>query len=54
MWEPPPPSTQSPVHSRHHRDEFQLCKSAFRLGELDCFNGKTKKSLLDIIETNIL
>ncbi|XP_034545669.1 autophagy-related protein 2 homolog A isoform X1 [Notolabrus celidotus] len=31
MWEPPPPSANSPDHSRHHRDEFQLCKSAFRL-----------------------
>ncbi|XP_061581548.1 autophagy-related protein 2 homolog A [Cololabis saira] len=34
MWEPPPPpppSAHSPVQSRHHRDEFQLCKSAFRL-----------------------
>ncbi|XP_047441149.1 autophagy-related protein 2 homolog A [Mugil cephalus] len=34
MWEPPPPppsSARSPDHSRHHRDEFQLCKSAFRL-----------------------
>ncbi|KAM8909877.1 autophagy-related protein 2 homolog A [Spinachia spinachia] len=30
MWEPPPPSVHSPNHSRHH-DEFQLCKSAFRL-----------------------
>uniref|UniRef100_A0A7N8WTJ2 Autophagy related 2A n=1 Tax=Mastacembelus armatus TaxID=205130 RepID=A0A7N8WTJ2_9TELE len=34
MWEPPPPpppSAGSPNHSRHHHDEFQLCKSAFRL-----------------------
>uniref|UniRef100_A0A8C2XJ07 Autophagy related 2A n=1 Tax=Cyclopterus lumpus TaxID=8103 RepID=A0A8C2XJ07_CYCLU len=31
MWEPPPPSAHSPDHSRHHHDEFQLCKSAFRL-----------------------
>uniref|UniRef100_A0A7N6FAF8 Autophagy related 2A n=1 Tax=Anabas testudineus TaxID=64144 RepID=A0A7N6FAF8_ANATE len=34
MWEPPPPpppSAHSPDHSRHHRDDFQLCKSAFRL-----------------------
>ncbi|XP_041653204.1 autophagy-related protein 2 homolog A isoform X2 [Cheilinus undulatus] len=31
MWEPPPPSSNSPDHSRHQRDEFQLCKSAFRL-----------------------
>ncbi|XP_030595462.1 LOW QUALITY PROTEIN: autophagy-related protein 2 homolog A [Archocentrus centrarchus] len=34
MWEPPPPpppSAHSPDHSRHHQDEFQLCKSAFRL-----------------------
>ncbi|XP_071783211.2 autophagy-related protein 2 homolog A [Centroberyx gerrardi] len=35
MWEPPPPpppSAHSPHPSRHHRDdEFQLCKSAFRL-----------------------
>uniref|UniRef100_A0A7N6AWN5 Autophagy related 2A n=1 Tax=Anabas testudineus TaxID=64144 RepID=A0A7N6AWN5_ANATE len=38
MWEPPPPpppSAHSPDHSRHHRDDFQLCKSAFRLGETD-------------------
>lgn len=34
MWEPPPPAAHSPEHSRHHHDEFQLCKSAFRLGEL--------------------
>lgn len=33
MWEPPPPAAHSPEHSRHHHDEFQLCKSAFRLGE---------------------
>lgn len=33
MWEPPPPATGSPENSRHHQDEFQLCKSAFRLGE---------------------
>uniref|UniRef100_A0A8C5EBN1 Autophagy related 2A n=1 Tax=Gouania willdenowi TaxID=441366 RepID=A0A8C5EBN1_GOUWI len=35
MWEPPPPppsSVHSPSYSRHHPDEFQLCKSAFRLG----------------------
>lgn len=31
MWEPPPPAAHSPEHSRHHHDEFQLCKSAFRL-----------------------
>ncbi|XP_029021444.1 autophagy-related protein 2 homolog A [Betta splendens] len=34
MWEPPPPppsSARSPDHSRYHHDEFQLCKSAFRL-----------------------
>uniref|UniRef100_A0A4W6EXV5 Autophagy related 2A n=1 Tax=Lates calcarifer TaxID=8187 RepID=A0A4W6EXV5_LATCA len=34
MWEPPPPpppSAHSPDHSRHRHDEFQLCKSAFRL-----------------------
>uniref|UniRef100_A0A671XNC5 Autophagy related 2A n=1 Tax=Sparus aurata TaxID=8175 RepID=A0A671XNC5_SPAAU len=31
MWEPPPPSAKSPDHSRQHHDEFQLCKSAFRL-----------------------
>lgn len=35
MWEPPPPpppSAHSPDRSRHHHhDEFQLCKSAFRL-----------------------
>uniref|UniRef100_A0A3Q3JKP4 Autophagy related 2A n=1 Tax=Monopterus albus TaxID=43700 RepID=A0A3Q3JKP4_MONAL len=34
MWEPPPPpppSADSRNHSRHHHDEFQLCKSAFRL-----------------------
>uniref|UniRef100_A0A8P4K1U6 Autophagy related 2A n=1 Tax=Dicentrarchus labrax TaxID=13489 RepID=A0A8P4K1U6_DICLA len=31
MWEPPPPSAHSPDHNRHHRDEFKLCKSAFRL-----------------------
>ncbi|XP_061756190.1 autophagy-related protein 2 homolog A [Nerophis ophidion] len=34
MWEPPPPpptSAQSSVHGRQHHDEFQLCKSAFRL-----------------------
>ncbi|KAM4621735.1 autophagy-related protein 2 homolog A isoform 1-T1 [Polymixia lowei] len=34
MWEPPspPPSDHSPrPHRRHHDDEFQLCKSAFRL-----------------------
>lgn len=34
MWESPPPANHSPEHSRHHQDEFQLCKSAFRLGEL--------------------
>lgn len=34
MWEPPPPAAHSPERSRHHHDEFQLCKSAFRLGEL--------------------
>uniref|UniRef100_A0A7N8XN33 Autophagy related 2A n=1 Tax=Mastacembelus armatus TaxID=205130 RepID=A0A7N8XN33_9TELE len=40
MWEPPPPpppSAGSPNHSRHHHDEFQLCKSAFRLGGHICF-----------------
>ncbi|KAK1904191.1 Autophagy-related protein 2 like A [Dissostichus eleginoides] len=31
MWEPPPPSASSPDHSRQHHEEFQLCKSAFRL-----------------------
>ncbi|XP_076877879.1 autophagy-related protein 2 homolog A [Brachyhypopomus gauderio] len=38
MWEPPPPAppsspTSTPSLPRHHRseDEFQLCKSAFRL-----------------------
>uniref|UniRef100_A0A3Q3LIC3 Autophagy related 2A n=1 Tax=Labrus bergylta TaxID=56723 RepID=A0A3Q3LIC3_9LABR len=31
MWEPPPPSANSPDHSRHQRDEFKLCKSAVRL-----------------------
>nr|XP_061792826.1 autophagy-related protein 2 homolog A-like [Nerophis lumbriciformis] len=34
MWEPPPPATpsaNSPMHSRQQHDEFQLCKSAFRL-----------------------
>ncbi|XP_056139851.1 autophagy-related protein 2 homolog A isoform X2 [Lampris incognitus] len=33
MWEPPPPpSSHSPHPGRHHHhDEFQLCKSAFRL-----------------------
>ncbi|KAM6923372.1 autophagy-related protein 2 homolog A [Xenentodon cancila] len=34
MWEPPPPpppSAHSPFQSRHRHDEFQLCKSAFRL-----------------------
>ncbi|XP_034036800.1 autophagy-related protein 2 homolog A isoform X2 [Thalassophryne amazonica] len=34
MWEPvsPPPSlAQSLIHSHHHQDEFQLCKSAFKL-----------------------
>ncbi|KAK5896939.1 hypothetical protein CesoFtcFv8_010050 [Champsocephalus esox] len=31
MWEPPPPSASSPEHSRQHHEEFQLCKSAFRL-----------------------
>ncbi|KAF7667614.1 hypothetical protein LDENG_00053510 [Lucifuga dentata] len=34
MWEPPPPpppSPHSPNSSRRHHDEFQLCKSAFRL-----------------------
>uniref|UniRef100_A0A8C2XSE6 Autophagy related 2A n=1 Tax=Cyclopterus lumpus TaxID=8103 RepID=A0A8C2XSE6_CYCLU len=42
MWEPPPPSAHSPDHSRHHHDEFQLCKSAFRLG--DESSGKTQQS----------
>uniref|UniRef100_A0AAX7V472 Autophagy related 2A n=1 Tax=Astatotilapia calliptera TaxID=8154 RepID=A0AAX7V472_ASTCA len=43
MWEPPPPpppSAHSPDHSRHHQDEFQLCKSAFRLGKFGSFDGK--------------
>uniref|UniRef100_A0A3B4V0L1 Autophagy related 2A n=1 Tax=Seriola dumerili TaxID=41447 RepID=A0A3B4V0L1_SERDU len=34
MWEPPPPpppSAHSPDQGRHRHDEFQLCKSAFRL-----------------------
>ncbi|XP_016894777.1 autophagy-related protein 2 homolog A [Cynoglossus semilaevis] len=34
MWEPPPPpppSVHSPHHNFHTHDEFQLCKSAFRL-----------------------
>uniref|UniRef100_A0A3P9I7C6 Autophagy related 2A n=1 Tax=Oryzias latipes TaxID=8090 RepID=A0A3P9I7C6_ORYLA len=34
MWEPPPPpppSAHSPERSSHQREEFQLCKSAFRL-----------------------
>ncbi|XP_034454523.1 autophagy-related protein 2 homolog A isoform X1 [Hippoglossus hippoglossus] len=34
MWEPPPPpppSGHSPDHSHRRHDEFQLCKSAFRL-----------------------
>ncbi|XP_051942118.1 autophagy-related protein 2 homolog A isoform X2 [Hippocampus zosterae] len=34
MWEPPPPASSSahnPTHSHQHHDEFQLCKSAFRL-----------------------
>uniref|UniRef100_A0A3Q2ZNR7 Autophagy related 2A n=1 Tax=Kryptolebias marmoratus TaxID=37003 RepID=A0A3Q2ZNR7_KRYMA len=34
MWEPPPPpppSAHSPYQSRQNHDEFQLCKSAFRL-----------------------
>uniref|UniRef100_A0A672GI32 Autophagy related 2A n=1 Tax=Salarias fasciatus TaxID=181472 RepID=A0A672GI32_SALFA len=34
MWEPPPPpppSAHSPDRGRHRHDEFQLCKSAFRL-----------------------
>ncbi|XP_077464814.1 autophagy-related protein 2 homolog A [Stigmatopora argus] len=34
MWEAPspaPPSTISPTHARQQHDEFQLCKSAFRL-----------------------
>uniref|UniRef100_A0A671XK62 Autophagy related 2A n=1 Tax=Sparus aurata TaxID=8175 RepID=A0A671XK62_SPAAU len=47
MWEPPPPSAKSPDHSRQHHDEFQLCKSAFRLGEFDCFDGKTSTSYSD-------
>uniref|UniRef100_A0A8C9Z9J4 Autophagy related 2A n=1 Tax=Sander lucioperca TaxID=283035 RepID=A0A8C9Z9J4_SANLU len=42
MWEPPPPSAHSPDHSRHHHDEFQLCKSAFRLGEFGCFDEQEK------------
>lgn len=55
MWEPPPPSAHSPDHSRHHHDKFQLCKSAFRLGEFNRFDGKMKQhvDLLDIIETNL-
>ncbi|XP_061541277.1 autophagy-related protein 2 homolog A isoform X1 [Phycodurus eques] len=34
MWEPPPSapsSAHSPTHGRQQHDEFQLCKSAFRL-----------------------
>eukprot|EP00066_Takifugu_rubripes_P019546 XP_011608812.1 PREDICTED: autophagy-related protein 2 homolog A [Takifugu rubripes] len=31
MWEPPPPSPNNSVQSNPQRDEFQLCKSAFRL-----------------------
>ncbi|KAM8848900.1 autophagy-related protein 2 homolog A [Synchiropus picturatus] len=33
MWEPPPPppSPETPKHSGHQHDEFQLCKSALRL-----------------------
>uniref|UniRef100_H3DHC2 Autophagy related 2A n=1 Tax=Tetraodon nigroviridis TaxID=99883 RepID=H3DHC2_TETNG len=31
MWEPPPPSPDSSFQSRPQLDEFQLCKSAFRL-----------------------
>uniref|UniRef100_A0AAX7UWQ0 Autophagy related 2A n=1 Tax=Astatotilapia calliptera TaxID=8154 RepID=A0AAX7UWQ0_ASTCA len=54
MWEPPPPpppSAHSPDHSRHHQDEFQLCKSAFRLGKFGSFDGKLEHivDLLDII-----
>uniref|UniRef100_A0A8C7VT00 Autophagy related 2A n=1 Tax=Oncorhynchus mykiss TaxID=8022 RepID=A0A8C7VT00_ONCMY len=37
MWEAPPPlgskSDHSPLHRRQDDDNFQLCKSAFRLGE---------------------
>uniref|UniRef100_A0A674CJX8 Autophagy related 2A n=1 Tax=Salmo trutta TaxID=8032 RepID=A0A674CJX8_SALTR len=37
MWEAPPPSgsksDHSPLHGRQDDDNFQLCKSAFRLGE---------------------
>lgn len=53
MWEPPPPAAHSPDHSRHRHDEFQLCKSAFRLGELSCSDGKTKRhvNLLHAIES---
>uniref|UniRef100_A0A8C7ZQB0 Autophagy related 2A n=1 Tax=Oryzias sinensis TaxID=183150 RepID=A0A8C7ZQB0_9TELE len=48
MWEPPPPpppSAHSPERSSHQREEFQLCKSAFRLGDhgeivLDLEGGK--------------
>lgn len=39
MWEPPPPSPDSSFQSKPQHDEFQLCKSAFRLGEFDCTGG---------------
>uniref|UniRef100_A0A8C6L8S7 Autophagy related 2A n=1 Tax=Nothobranchius furzeri TaxID=105023 RepID=A0A8C6L8S7_NOTFU len=52
MWEPPPPpppSAHSPEQSRQSHDEFQLCKSAFRLGELDCSDGKNVIVVLDLL-----
>lgn len=42
MWEPPPPpppSARSPDHGRYYHDEFQLCKSAFRLGKATGLRG---------------
>lgn len=59
MWEPPPPppsSAHSPDHSRHHQDEFQLCKSAFRLGKFGSFDGKLEHivDLLDIITSQVI
>lgn len=53
MWEPPPPSAHSPDHSRLHQDEFQLCKSAFRLGEFDCFDGKSSTTCGSIGATSL-
>uniref|UniRef100_A0A672GEC2 Autophagy related 2A n=1 Tax=Salarias fasciatus TaxID=181472 RepID=A0A672GEC2_SALFA len=53
MWEPPPPpppSAHSPDRGRHRHDEFQLCKSAFRLGTLDS-DGKTQ-NVTEIHYTN--